>query len=197
MSKVVRESSTRMFLVIALAAAVFSAACSKNANTGNSTTTTNSTNSSTTNKTTSTTSSSGDTASSPTAALRAYYQAAMNKDIATAKKYLSTGTMRVMEEGAKKMGKSVDEAFEEGSNTTTTMPEFANEKITGDTATVDIKAQGATVTMPMVKEDGIWKLAMDKLIEDMKNSMGGTQSKGPGDADDDDDDKDANSNGGH
>lgn len=193
MSKVVMKNSTRMILVIALAAVVFSAACSKNANTGNST---NSTNSTTTNKNSSTTSS-GDAASSPTAALRAYYQAAMNKDIPTAKKYLSTGTMRVMEEGAKKMGKTVDEAFEEGAQTTTAMPEFSNEKINGDTATVDIKAQGASVTMPMVKEDGVWKLAMDKLIEDMRKSMGGTQSKGPGDADDDEDDKEGNHNGGH
>lgn len=194
MSKVVMKNSTRMLLVIALAAVVLSAACSKNANTGNSTTGTNTTNSSTTNKTTST---GGDTASgSPTASLRAYYQAAMNKDIPTAKKYLSAGTMRVMEEGAKQMGKSVDEAFEEGAKTTTTMPEFTNEKITGDTATVDIKAQGATVTMPLVKEDGIWKLAMDKLIEDMKNAMGGDATKKPGVADDDDDGG-GNHNGGH
>ena len=193
MSKVIMKNSRRMTLVIALAVVVFSAACSKSANTGNSTNSTNITNSSTTNKTTpTTTTSSGDPASSPTAALRAYYQAAMNKDIATAKKYLSAGTMRVMEEGAKKMGKSVDEAFEEGAQTTTVMPEFGSEKITGDTATVDIKAQGATVTMPMVKEDGVWKLAMDKLIEDMKNSMGGTQSKDAGD-----DDDEGNHNGGH
>ena len=194
MSKVVMKNSTRMLLVIALAAVVLSAACSKNANTGNSTTSTNTTNSSTTNKNSST---GGDTASgSPTASLRAYYQAAMNKDIPTAKKYLSAGTMRVMEEGAKQMGKSVDEAFEEGAKTTTTMPEFTNEKITGDTATVDIKAQGATVTMPLVKEDGIWKLAMDKLIEDMKNAMGGDATKKPGVADDDDE-KEGNHNGGH
>lgn len=196
MSKVVRKSSAHIILVIALAVVGFSAACSKNANTGNST---NSTNSSTTNKTatttTTTTTASGDPSSSPMAALRAYYEAAMKKDIATAKKYLSAGTMRVMEEGAKKMGKSVDEAFEEGANTTTVMPEFANEKITGDTATVDIKAQGANVTMPMVKEDGVWKLAMDKLIEDMKNSMGGDSTKKPGMADDDDDD--GNHNSGH
>lgn len=195
MSKVVMKSSNRMILVIALAVVVFSAACSKNANTGNST---NSTNSTTTNKTSTTsTSTSGDTASSPMAALRAYYDAAMKKDIPTAKKYLSAGTMRVMEEGAKKMGKTVDEAFTEGAETTTAMPEFSNEKISGDTATVDIKAQGATVTMPMVKEDGVWKLAMDKLIEDMKNSMGGdTTTKKPGVADDDDEEG-TNHNSGH
>jgi flagellar hook-associated protein FlgK len=193
MSKVVMKNSHRMILVIALAIIVFSAACSKNANSVNSTNSTNSTNSSTTNKNTSTTSG-GDTASSPTAALRAYYQAAMNKDIPTAKKYLSAGTMRVMEEGAKNMGKTLDQAFEDNAQTTPTMPEFANEKINGDTATVDIKAQGANVTMPMVKEDGVWKLAMDKLLEDMKNSMGSdTPTKKPGQAGGDDDEDNHNS----
>ncbi|MDT4898359.1 MAG: hypothetical protein QOH25_3436 [Acidobacteriota bacterium] len=191
MTKVVKKSNAWIILVIALAAVVFSAACSKNANTGNST---NSTNSTTTNKN-STTSSGGDATGSPTAALRAYYQAAMNKDVTAAKKYLSTGTIALLEEGAKKMGKSLDDAFKESAaqTNTTTMPEFSNEKISGDTATVDLKAQGATVTMPMVKEGGEWKLAMDKLIEDMKNSMGG----GTKEPSDDDDKNDNDNHGGH
>jgi flagellar hook-associated protein FlgK len=175
MSTVVIKRNGLTILVLALSV-VFSAACSKNANTGNSTT---GTNSGATNTTTTTTSS-GSAASSPTAALRAYYQAAMNKDIQTAKRYLSAGTMRVMEEGAKKMGKTVDEAFQEGAqSSTTTMPEFSNEKISGDTATVDMKAQGMTLTMPLVKEGGEWKLAMDKMIEDMQKSMGGGTTNAP------------------
>jgi flagellar hook-associated protein FlgK len=104
----------------------------------------------------------------------------MNKDINSAKKYLSAGTIAMMEEGAKKMGKSLDEAFKESAEQSSTpaIPEFTNEKITGDTATVDMKAQGMSVTMPLVKEGGEWKLAMDKLINDMKNSTGsnGTES---------------------
>ena len=179
MSTIVKKNNAWIILVIALAAVVFSTACSKNANTGNST---NSTNTSTTNKT-STTSSGGEAAGSPTAALRAYYQSAMNKDITTAKKYLSTGTLALLEEGARKMGKTLDEAFTESAQQTnaTVMPEFSNEKISGDTATVDLKAEGATVTMPLVKEGGEWKLAMDKLIADMKNSMGGGNMKEPSD----------------
>jgi flagellar hook-associated protein FlgK len=195
MSKVVRISNARIILVIALAAVVFSTACSKNANTGNST---NSTNSGTTNSASSTSSSGGTAATgSPTAALRGYYQAAMNKDINAAKRYLSAGTMALLEEGAKKMGKSLDEAFQESAtqSNTTTMPEFSNEKITGDTATVDMKAQGMSVTMPMVKEGGEWKLAMDKLINDMKNSMSSEGPKGAtGGADDDDEKHEGNSN---
>ena|SRR5687767_867425 len=161
-----------MILAIVLGSIVFAAGCSKNTNSGNSSNT-GSTGSTSTTSTSS--SSSGSTASSPTAALRAYYQAAMNKDIPAAKRYLSAGTMAMMEEGARKMGKSLDDAFKEGAAQTppTAMPEFSNEKINGDTATVDMKVEGMTLTMPLVKEGGEWKLAMDKMIEDMKSSMGG------------------------
>jgi hypothetical protein len=194
MSKVVKKSNAWIILVIALAAVVFSAACSKNANTGNST---NSTNSTTTNNSSNTTSSGGEATGGPTAALRAYYQAGMNKDVATAKKYLSSGTLALLEGEAKKAGKTLDEAFTESAAKTqaTVMPEFSNEKISGDTATVDLKAQGATLTMPMVREGGEWKLAMDKLIADLKNAMG-DGVKEPSD-DDDDDNSNANHGGGH
>ena len=192
MSKVWNKGRLSVIMLLALAF-VFSAACSKkDANTGNTTSNTGGTTTTTGGGTTG-----GATAGSPTAALRAYYDAAMRKDIATAKRYLSAGTMRMMEEGARKMGKTVDEAFQEGAQQTptTAMPEFSNEKVNGDTASVDIKAQGMTITMPMVKEGGEWKIAMDKMIEDMKNSMGGSSAGGGaptmsegGDGDNDNDD---------
>ena len=160
-------------LMLLAAAFVFSAACQKNANT---TTTTNG------GTTTTTTTAGGGTtgggavaAGSPTAALRAYYEAGMKKDIATAKKYLSTGSIKVLEQGARNMGMTLDEAMQQNAqqSTSATMPEFANEKISGDTATVDIKAEGNTLTMHMVKEDGMWKLAMDKVLEDLRGTQGG------------------------
>lgn len=188
MSKVLSKGRLSVIILVA-AAFMLSAACKKSANT--STTTTNAGGTTTTTTTGGGVTGGGAAASSPTAALRAYYQAAMNKDIATAKKYLSSGTMRMMEDGARRMGKTVDQAFEEGAQQTptTAMPEFSNEKVTGDTATVDIKAQGMTITMPMVKEGGEWKIAMDKMIEDMRGSMGGgtTTQTQPGGGDDEDD----------
>lgn len=197
MSKVVMKSSNRMILVIALAVVVFSAACSKNANTGNSTTSTNS--SVTTNRTASTTSSSS-ASLSPTATLRAYWEAGMKKDVEGAKRHLSAGTLSTLEEGARKMGKTLDEAFKEGANQTPTteMPEFSNEKIDGETATVDVKMKDMpALTMPLVKEGGEWKLALDKFMKDMQNSMGGdAPTKKPGAADDDDEGA-GNHNGGH
>ena len=111
---------------------------------------------------------------SPTDTVKAYYDAANKKDVAGIKKYLSKGTIRMMELGAKKMGKSLDDSLKEvATSTQTVTPKFGNEKITGDTATVDITFEGETVAMPLVKEGGEWKIAIDKLIENMRGSMGG------------------------
>jgi hypothetical protein len=104
---------------------------------------------------------------SPTDTLKAYYDAAKNKDIDTAKKYLSHGTLQIMGDIAKAQGKTLDQMFKENADKDSQMqtPEFSNEKIESDTATVDIKAPNQpTITMPLVKEDGMWKLAIDKLM---------------------------------
>jgi serine/threonine protein kinase len=107
---------------------------------------------------------------SPTSALRAYYEAALRKDISAEKRYLSAGTMGMMEDAGKQAGKTVDEILEEGARQMpiSSVPELSNEQVSGDTATVDIKIQGQIITMPMVKENGEWKLAMDKLLESIK-----------------------------
>lgn len=106
---------------------------------------------------------------SPTDALKAYYDAAKKKDIDTVKKYLSRGSLEMMEQFAKARGKTLDQTFQEGADRDTQMPtpEFSNEKINGDNATVDIKAPNQKViTMQMVKEDGMWKLAIDKTMKE-------------------------------
>src|SRR5215217_526082 len=106
MSKVLNKGRLSVIMLLAVAF-VFSAACKKNANTGN-------TNTSNTGGTTTTTTTGGGTtggaatAGSPTAALRAYYEAGIRKDVSTAKRYLSTGSLKVLEEGARAMGKTLD-----------------------------------------------------------------------------------------
>jgi hypothetical protein len=185
-------SSRGRLTVIVLLAVTFAlaAACKKNANTGNTAT---SNGGGTTTTTTTTTGGAGTAASGPTAALRAYYEAGMKKDVATAKKYLSTGSIKVLEDGARNMGMTLDEAMQQNAqqSASSPLPEFANERISGDTATVDIKAQGETLTMHMVKEGGEWKLAMDKVLEDLKRKSGSggattTQTQPEGGDDEDD-----------
>ena len=112
----------------------------------------------------------------PTDALKAYIDAASKKDVAAMKSHLSQGTLKLMEDGAKAMNRNLDDMLKEESGQ---MPpeaaniKYSNEKVTGDTATVDMTAQGQTATMPLVKENGEWKLALDKFIQDMKSKMGG------------------------
>lgn len=167
-----------LVLALALSVLALAAGCSKNANTANSTNTTNL--STTTNKSSATTSTT--TASSglsPKDTIKAYYDAAAKKDMAAAKGYLSQGTLAMMEEGAKKMGKTLDEAMKEGSNAPVVMPEFGAENISGDTATVEIKGPaGEMVKMPLVKEGGQWKLAIDKMLGEMMKDAPG--ASGPG-----------------
>jgi Domain of unknown function (DUF4878) len=153
----------RIHIITALALAlivVFTGACNKNSNTAGG---------------------SSSSSLSPTDTLKAYYDAANKKDVAGIKKYLSKGTINMMEVGAKNMGKNLDDALKESASTTpqAATPKFTNEKITGDNATVDISSEGQTVAMPLVKEGGEWKIAMDKLIENMKGSMGGSTTTAP------------------
>ena len=168
MSKVLSRDRLSAIILLAIAFA-FSAACKKNANTGNTT-------SNTVAVTTTTTPGDGAAAGSPTAAVRAYYAAALRKDIPTAKRYLSAGTMRMMEDGAKQLGKTADEVFEEGARQMpiSSVPEVSNEQTNGDTASVDVNILGHTLTMQLVKEGGEWKIAMDKTLQNLGAPVGGT-----------------------
>jgi hypothetical protein len=113
---------------------------------------------------------------SPTEVFKAYYDAAVKKDFATAKKHLSKGSVALMEAGAKQQGKTFEQAMKDSPAADGPMPQLSNEKITGDTATVDISADGQKMAMPFVKEDGEWKIAMDKLAMDM---VGGQSAPAP------------------
>jgi hypothetical protein len=156
-------------LVLALTILVFMAACSKNSNTGNS----NSGNSSNTSGSTKPSTGSTTTAGmSPTEVFKAYYDAAVKRDFASAKKYLSQGSIALMEEGAKKQGKTFEEAMKESPAPEGNMPSLSNEQISGDTATVDITADGKKAAMPFVKEGGEWKIALDKFAADLMGGSG-------------------------
>jgi hypothetical protein len=152
MSKVLGRSRLSFALLLAVAF-TFSMACSKG---GNTTSNTPSPNSSAT--------------SGPSAAVRAYYEAVLRKDSAAAKRYLSAGSIRKLEAEAKDLGKTLDVAYKESVEKTPAgaVPDIGNEKITGDTATVDLKGDANTLTMPMVREGGEWKLAIDKAFPNQR-----------------------------
>jgi hypothetical protein len=158
MSKVLKRSRLSATLLLAVAF-TFSAACSK----------------------------SGNSSSGPAAAVRAYYEAVLRKDSAAAKRYLSAGSISKLEAEAKDLGKPLDVAYKESVEKAGggAMPDISNEKITGDTATVDLKGDAKTLTMPMVKEGGEWKLAVDKAFPNQRvfaspsGSSAGTPTQTP------------------
>lgn len=120
--------------------------------------------------------------SSPSATLKAYFEALQKKDAAGLKKTLSKGTLEMFEQFAKAQNppKTLDEALQTGlaSSTTTTdsnkVPETRNEKIDGEKATLEVKNDktGAWETVPFVKEEGNWKIAFDQMFRDAFKNMG-------------------------
>jgi hypothetical protein len=111
-------------------------------------------------------------ASSPTETMRALNEAAIKKDVEATKKLVSKGTLDLLEKAAQNQNTTVDELLrKENGAPFQEMPETRNEKITGDTAIVEIKnkATDEWETLPFVKEDGIWKIALDKLMEEIMN----------------------------
>jgi hypothetical protein len=116
--------------------------------------------------------------SSPTATFKAFWEAQKKKDIAAMKKTMSKGSMAMLEKGAKQQNKTVDEAITEGFNTPGVKydktPEIRNEKINGNDATLEVQDETSKKweTMYFVKEDGAWKIALDKTVEELMKKMG-------------------------
>lgn len=108
----------------------------------------------------------------PTSTAKAFYDAAKAQDVQTLKNLMSKKSLEVMEEFAKLGGKSLDETLKAPSK----MPpafEARNEKISGDTATLEVKAQGDKWdTLYFVKEGGQWKIAFDQAMEKSMKDMG-------------------------
>lgn len=105
--------------------------------------------------------------SSPTATAKAFFDAVKAKDVPGMKNALSKNSLEMMESFAKLENKSLDEALKEPN--TEKQPqtfESQNEKINGDTASLEVKgADGKWETIYFVKEDGQWKLALDKSFQ--------------------------------
>jgi hypothetical protein len=127
--------------------------------------------------------------SSPTATLKAYFEAMQKKDAAALKKTLSKGTLEMFEQFAKAQSppKTLDEALQTGLSSTTNtdsnkMPETRNEKIDGDKATLEVKNDktGQWETVPFIKEDGNWKIAFDQMFRDAFKNTGNSSGSSSG-----------------
>src|SRR2546427_7231594 len=81
--------------------------------------------------------------SSPTATFKAFYEAQKNKDVPGIKKTLSKNSLAMFDKVAKEQHKTVDEMLREGFDEPTfkspNMPETRNEKIDGETPTLELQ----------------------------------------------------------
>lgn len=105
------------------------------------------------------------TVPSPTEVVKGYYEAGKRKDVAGLKKFLSRQSLQLMEDVAKRQGKTLDQLIGEAADMDARKPPpvFSNERIRGDAAAVDIEIPGEpALTIPLVKEEGEWKLAFGK-----------------------------------
>ncbi|MEQ1605458.1 MAG: hypothetical protein ABL999_11385 [Pyrinomonadaceae bacterium] len=110
---------------------------------------------------------SSDTGSGPTSAYKAAYAARKNKDIAALKKLMSKDIidfLTMIGDADPKNKQTLDQVLMEmcerpqGST-----PDTRNEKVEGDKATLEyLDEKGEWQIMDFIKEDGAWKLTIDK-----------------------------------
>lgn len=111
---------------------------------------------------------------SPTEVLKTLSESSKTKDVAAIKNSVSRGTLKLIEETAKVQNTTVDEVLrKDNAAPFKELPEMRNEKIEGDTATIELKnsTSGGWEAVPFVREDGVWKLAMDKYLEDFRKKI--------------------------
>jgi flagellar hook-associated protein FlgK len=105
--------------------------------------------------------------------MKAFFEATRKKDAEGFKKTLSKSTLDMMEGFAKMQNKTLDDILKSGMNAPDTAqnaatPEMRNEKINGETATLEVQndKNKEWETIPFVKENGEWKIALDKAMHD-------------------------------
>lgn len=104
----------------------------------------------------------------PTETYRTFIVATFNKDVETIRQTVSKGGNEYLETAAKKQNTTVAELLTGGAveKVTREIPEIKNEKIDGNRATIEVKNElGLYNTIPLVKENGEWKISLDVLAK--------------------------------
>ena len=113
------------------------------------------------------------TTASPTETIKIFAEATKAKDTKAVQSTFSKGTLAMMEKNAKQHNTTIDELLSRDIGPPIEeIPEMRNELIEGDTASVEVKnGTGNFDKIPLVKEEGVWKIALDKFIEEAMNKM--------------------------
>jgi hypothetical protein len=110
----------------------------------------------------------------PSETIIALHEASKKKDTAAIKKMLSKGTLVLFDNAARSKNTTADEMMKDDSAAPfNKLPEIRRETIVGETATVTVKSEitGNDDNIPFVKEDGEWKVAVDKYQEQTKQGL--------------------------
>lgn len=106
----------------------------------------------------------------PTETLKALGEAGKKKDTAAIKKMLSKGSLELLEKSSASQNQTSDQLLtRENGAPFQNISEYGAEKIEGEKATVEVKTEliNQFETIPLVREDGEWKAALDKYAEDL------------------------------
>ncbi len=110
----------------------------------------------------------------PTETLQALSEAGKKKDTAGIKKLLSKGSLELLEKSAKTQNQTPDQLLtRENGAPFQNISEYGAETIQGETATVEVKTEltNEFERIPLVKENGEWKAALDKYAEDLMKRL--------------------------
>lgn len=123
------------------------------------------------------------TGGTPTDAYKAAYTARKTKDIEALKKLMSKDIIEFLTtigQADETKKQSLDEMLKEMCDRPQSpTSDSRNEKITGDKATIEyLDEKGAWQTMDLIKEDGAWKLTIDKADKGPAGDEPGGQKPG-------------------
>lgn len=100
---------------------------------------------------------------SPTETVRSYTAATNSRDVEGVKKLLTKNSLNMLADGARQSDMTVEEFIKSGKAAPPLeVSQYRNEKIEGDTASVEANYGGEWQKIVLVKEDGKWKIAFDK-----------------------------------
>ena len=118
----------------------------------------------------------------PTDTVRAFNDAIVLKDAAKIKSFLSADSLKSVEENAKRIGRTVDEILTtEGGGPMPREREMQNEKVTGNTAVVEVKntVLGSFDDFHLVKEGGLWRVDLVKMEKEALEKLNKMQQDAP------------------
>jgi hypothetical protein len=111
--------------------------------------------------------------SSPTVVYKAFIAAAMKKDTAAMKEYISEDALKSLKDAAKSSGKSEDELLKSFSENNDAPVDISNEKIAADgkTASLEIKTKSEDKKTIYFVKEGSWKITPDKPAEKTEETV--------------------------